>query len=281
MIRIVTDSTCEAPPELLTHPLVTVVPLYVIFGQESFRDNIEITREQFWERLPKSDKLPTTSQATPAQFDVPFRTFTDAGDSVVAITLSAKLSRTYESALLAKESLAGRPIHVVDSKSISVGQGLMVQQAVDMASAGASSAEIVARLERMRDEIRLFFTLQTLEYLQRGGRIGKAQAFMGTLLQFKPLLSIVEGEVHPAARVRSMSKAIETMEDLLAQQLSARGARVRIGVTHADSPTAASEIAATLTKRFDTPNVFTCTLGPVIGTHVGPGTVGAAVYGGD
>jgi DegV family protein with EDD domain len=281
MIRIVTDSTCEAPPELLSHPAVTVVPLYVIFGQESYRDNIEITREQFWTRLPKSDKLPTTSQATPAQFEVPFNAFTDAGDEVIAVTLSAKLSRTYESALLARDSLPGRAIDVVDSKSISVGLGLIVQKAVDMVSAGASRPEIVAKLEQMRERICLLFTLQTLEYLQRGGRIGKAQAFVGTLLQFKPLLSIVDGEVNPAARVRSMSKAVEAMQDLLLQQITARGSQVRMGVTHADSADAAAEIAAALTQRFDTPHSFTCTLGPVIGTHVGPGTVGAAVYGGD
>ena len=199
MIRIVTDSTCEAPPDLLNNPAVTVVPLHVIFGQDSYQDNIEMTREQFWARLPESDKLPTTSQVTPAQFEVPFKAFTDTGDEVIAITLSAKLSRTYESALLAKDSLPGRAIDVVDSKSISVGLGLVVQQAVEMASAGASRAEIVAKLEQMGEEIRLLFTLQTLEYLQRGGRIGKAQAFMGTLLQFKPLLSIVDGEVHPAS----------------------------------------------------------------------------------
>jgi DegV family protein with EDD domain len=281
MIRIVTDSTCEAPPDLLNNPAVTVVPLHVIFGQDSYQDNIEMTREQFWARLPESDKLPTTSQVTPAQFEVPFKTFTDAGDEVIAITLSAKLSRTYESALLAKDGLPGRAIDVVDSKSISVGLGLVVQQAVEMASAGASRAQIVAKLEQTREKIRLLFTLQTLEYLQRGGRIGKAQAFMGTLLQFKPLLSIVDGEVHPAARVRSMSKAIETMQDLLSQQIPARGAQVRVGVTHAGTASAAADIAAALTQRFDTPYAFTCTLGPVIGTHVGPGTVGAAVYGGD
>ena len=281
MIRIVTDSTCEAPPELLSHPAVTVVPLYVIFGQESYKDNIEMTREQFWARLPKSDKLPTTSQATPAQFGVPFNAFTDAGDEVIAITLSAKLSRTYESALLARDSLPGRAIDVVDSKSISVGLGLIVQKAVDMVSAGASRPEIVAKLEQVREGICLLFTLQTLEFLQRGGRIGKAQAFMGTLLQFKPLLSIVDGEVHPAARVRSMSKAIEAMQDLLSQQITARGAQVRVGVTHAGSADAAAEIATALTQRFGTPHAFTCTLGPVIGTHVGPGCVGAAVYGGD
>ncbi|MEJ5199196.1 MAG: DegV family protein, partial [Anaerolineae bacterium] len=249
--------------------------------QESYRDGVEMTREQFWARLPKSSVLPTTSQATPADFEPLFRSLTEAGDEVIAIVLSAKLSRTYESALVARESLPGMPIDVVDSKSISVGLGLLVEKAVEMATAGASRAEIVARLEDMREKIRILFTLQTLEYLQRGGRIGKAQAFVGTLLQFKPMLSITDGEVHPAARVRSMSKALETMQDLLSQQVLARGPQVRVGVTHAGVPDAAAEIAAALGQRFATPHTFVCTLGPVIGTHVGPGTIGAAVYGGD
>jgi DegV family protein with EDD domain len=281
MIRIVTDSTCEAPPELLSHPAVTVLPLYVIFGQESLRDGIDISREQFWERLPKSSSIPTTSQVTPAQFEAAFRTLTDAGNEVIAVTLSAKLSRTYESALVARDTLPGRPIDVVDSQSITVGLGLMLQKAVEMVTAGATRAEVVAKLEQMRSEIHVLFTLQTLEYLQRGGRIGKAQAFMGTLLQFKPLLSLQEGEVHPAARVRSMAKALDAMQDLLAQQVPARGPQVSIGVTHADSPQAAAQIADALAKRFGTTRTFVCVLGPVIGTHVGPGTVAAAVYGGE
>lgn len=279
MIRIITDSTCEASPTILNHPRVTVVPLYVIFGQESYRDTVDMTREQFWAYLPQSNVLPTTSQATPAQFEAPFRAFTEGGDEVIAITLSGKLSRTYESALAAREALPGAPISVIDSRSISVGLGLMLEAAVEMAEAGASRAAITARLEQMRDQVRILFALQTLEYLQRGGRIGKAQAFVGTLLQFKPLLSITDGEVHPAARVRSMSKAIETMQDLLLQQVPARGANVRIGVTHANAADAAAEIATVLSKQFATAHVFTCMLGPVIGTHVGPGTVGAAVYG--
>jgi len=281
MIRIITDSTCEAPPALLSHPAVTVAPLHVIFGQVSYQDNVEMTREQFWARLPKSNVLPTTSQVTPGQFEAPFRAFTDAGDEIIAITLSAKLSRTYESALVARDMLPGAPISVIDSQSISVGLGLLLEKAMAMAEAGASRAEIVTKLEKIKGEIGLLFTLQTLEYLQRGGRIGKAQAFMGTLLQFKPLLSLTEGEVHPAARVRSMGKAIETMQDLLSQHVSARGAQVHIGVTHATSAATAAKVVAALSKRFETPNVFTCALGPVIGTHVGPGTVGAAVYGGN
>ena len=281
MIHIVTDSTCEAPIELLTRANITSVPLAVIFGQESYRDGIDMTREQFWARLPKNDKLPTTSQVTPAQFEQAFKRITDEGDEVIVLPISAKLSRTYESALVARDALAGQPIDVVDSQSTSVGLGLLVQKAAEMVEAGATRAEIVAALEQARTKVHILFTLQTLEYLQRGGRIGKAQAFMGTLLQFKPLLSITDGEILPAARVRSMSKAIDAMQDLLLDQVKARGPEVRIAVTHADSADLAADVAAALSQRFGTQRSFVSALGPVLGTHVGPGTIGAAAYSGD
>lgn len=278
MIRIVTDSTCEAPAAVLAHPRVTVVPLTVIFGRQELQDGVDITREQFWERLPKSDKLPTTSQASPAQFEAPFRAITEAGDEIIAIVISAKLSQTYNSALIAVDSFAGRPIDVVDSKSTSIGLGLMVQEAVTLADAGASRAEIVARLIKMRDEVRITFIVETLEYLEKGGRIGKAQAFVGTLLKFKPLLGIVDGEVVPLMRVRSRAKALETAQKQLLAQIPARGPKVRIGVTHALAAAEAQQILKELAAQFGASDGFIADLGPALGVHVGPATIGVAVY---
>ncbi len=281
MIRIVTDSTCEAPAAVATHPLVTVVPLTVIFGHEELRDGVEITREQFWARLPKSEKLPTTSQASPAQFEAPFRKITDAGDEVVAIVISAKLSQTYNSALIAKDSLVGKPIDVVDSKSTSIGLGLMVQEAVALAEAGALRAEIVARMEQMREMVRITFVLETLEYLEKGGRIGKAQAFVGTLLKFKPLLGIVNGEVVPLTRVRSRAKALAAVQELLLAQVDARGPQVRLGITHALAADEAQQVGAKLAAQLGTAAPFVSDLGPVLGVHVGPGTIGVAIFAGE
>lgn len=277
MIRIITDSTCEAPPEVLHHPAVTIVPLTVVFGQEALRDGIEITREQFWERLPKSDPLPTTSQAAPSDFLGLFESFTSAGDEVVAVVLSGKLSGTLSSAIIAYESHPGWAVDVVDSKSVSIGLGLVVQEAVRMIEAGATRREIVARLLAMREQIQFVFVLETLEYLQRGGRIGKAQAFVGTLLKFKPLLGIVEGEVVPLARVRSRAKAIEAAQELLLKGDAARGSKVKMALTHALAPEEAWAMGAKLSKAFETSNFYVSDLTPVIGVHVGPGTVGAAV----
>ncbi len=281
MIRIITDSTCEAPAELLAHPAVTVVPLTVVFGQTVLRDGVDITRDQFWERLPNSNPLPSTSQATPADFSAWFRRFTEAGDEIIALVISHKLSGTYDSAIAALEGMPGGAIDVVDSMSISVGLGFMLQQAVHMIDAGATRAQIVARLLAIRDNIRLLFSLDTLEYLQRGGRIGKAQALVGTLLRLKPILGIEDGEVVPVARVRSRRKALESMLDLLADSISARGPGVQLAVTHAGVARQAHEIGRALSARFESPNVFVSTLGPAVGTHVGPGTIGAAVLAGD
>jgi DegV family protein with EDD domain len=276
MIRIVTDSTCEAPPEVLHHPSVTVVPLSVVFGQEALRDGLDITREQFWERLPKSNPLPTTSQAAPSDFLSLFQTYTDAGDEVIALPISGKLSGTLSSAIIAYESHPGWPVDVVDSKSVSIGLGLLVQEAVRMIDAGATRTEIVARLLALREKVQIVFVVETLEYLQRGGRIGKAQAFVGTLLKFKPLLGIVDGEVVPLARVRSRAKALDSAQEMLLKATSARGDKVCMALTHALAPEDAWALGAKLSKAFETPNFFVSDLGPVLGVHVGPGTVGAA-----
>jgi DegV family protein with EDD domain len=281
MIRIITDSTCEAPREVLTHPAVTVVPLYVVFGHESLRDQVEITREDFWRRLPTADPLPTTSQPTPADFLAPFRTFSDAGDEIVTVTISAKLSGTYNSAIQAKEELPWQPIDVVDSMSTSVGLGLMVRHALQMAEAGATRQEIVQAIETIRASVPILFSVDTLEYLARGGRIGKAQAFMGTLLNFKPMLGITDGVIVPVSRVRSRRKALDALSETHSQTMTARGPGVQIGVTHAGVADEARSVAADLGRVFETSDVFVAELGAVLGVHTGPGMIGAAVYASD
>ena len=192
--------------------------------------------------------------------------------------MSSKLSGTYASAVQAQQSLPGRPIDVVDSLSVSVGLGLMVKEAVAMVQADATRAQILQRMLEMRGAIQILFAVDTLEYIQRGGRIGKAQALVGTLLKFKPILGIKEGEVVPVSRVRTRRKALDAMVELLTQQIGARGPRVKVAVTQAAAAAEAAEVARVLSKHFATPDVFTITLGPVVGVHVGPGTIGAAVY---
>jgi DegV family protein with EDD domain len=278
MIYIITDSTCEGPQELFANPRVRVVSLYVQFGQQSLRDHSEISTAEFWERLPKARPLPTTSQATPGDFLEPFQQCTANGDEVVAIVLSSKLSGTYESARLAQAGLPDRGIDVIDSLTISVGLGLMVQKAVAIAEAGATREQIVAKMLVMRDKIRILFAVETLEYIQKGGRIGPAQAFVGTLLQFKPLLGLKDGLVYPVTRVRTKRKVLHTLLEHLERQVPERGPRVKLGVVHACAEAEAKEMAQRMMDRFASPHAFIGMLGPVIGVHVGPGTVGGAAY---
>jgi DegV family protein with EDD domain len=278
MIYIITDSTCEGPQELFANPRVRVVSLYVQFGQQSLRDHSEISTAEFWERLPRARPLPTTSQATPGDFLEPFEQCTANGDKVVAIVLSSKLSGTYDSARLAQAGLPDRGIDVVDSLTISIGLGLMVQKAVAMAEAGATREQIVAKMLAMRDKIHILFALETLEYIQKGGRIGPAQAFVGTLLQFKPLLGLKDGLVYAVTRVRSKRKALDTLLEHLEREVPERGPRVKLGIVHACAEAEAQEMAQRMMQRFASPHAFIGMLGPVIGVHVGPGTVGGAVY---
>ncbi len=278
MIRIITDSTCEGSAELLAHPAVTVLPLGVVFGQTALRDGVDITREEFWRRLPTSDPLPTTSQASPGDFITLFEQAVGRGEEVVAVLISSKLSGTFSSAVTAWNSHPEWPVDVVDSLSTSVGLGLMVQEAVRLVEAGADRDQIVARMIEMRGRIHIFFAVETLEYLRRGGRIGKAQAFVGGLLNFKPLLAIVEGEVHPAARVRSRAKALEELQTQLLAAVPGRGAQVRLALTQAVAASEAEAVGRSLAARFETSSLVICELGPALGVHVGPGTIGAAVY---
>jgi DegV family protein with EDD domain len=278
MIRFVTDSTCEAPDELLSHPALTVVPLYVLFGQESLRDNVDITRDEFWRRLPSAKPLPTTSQVPPAGFLAPFRELTDAGDEVIALVISGKLSRTYDSAISAQAELSGRPIEVVDSLTTSIGLGLLLQDGLRMAEAGRTRAEIVAELNARRSDVHILFALDTLEYLERGGRIGKAQAFLGTTLNLKPLLAVAGGEIVPVSRARGKRKVLQNMIDYLAHQVPVRGPKANLAVVDACAEEEADEVARALSARFESPKIWRAGLGPVLGTHVGPGTIGAAVF---
>jgi DegV family protein with EDD domain len=281
MIRIVTDSTCEAAPEIMVNPLVTVVPLSVLFGHTALRDGVEITREEFWRRLPASNPLPTTSQPAPADFAGPFEQFCAAGDEVVTITISSKLSGTYNSAITARETYSYWPISIVDSLSTSVGLGYLVQVAVRMAEAHATRQEIVDRLLVLRDRLHVVFVLETLEYLQKGGRIGKAQAFVGTLLKFKPLLAISEGEIVPVTRVRSRAKALEAAQEYLLTQVTDRGPQVPVALTQAQAGEEARALGQKLVAAFGATGFYVADLGPVLGVHVGPGTIGVCVCAGE
>jgi DegV family protein with EDD domain len=254
------------------------VPLYVHFGTEAFKEGVELSNEEFYQRLKEAPELPTTSQPSPGEFKTVFEPLVDAGHEVVALTISSKISGTWNSAMGAKDMLPEAPISVVDTFSTSVGLHLMVDAAVQAAAAGATRQEIVDQIEEIKQKMQIFFVVDTLEYLAKGGRIGNGKAFLGTLLKVKPILVLQEGAIEPLEQVRSKRKATARMLELVEEYVGNNGGASRLAVTNALVPDEAELLSQELIGRLGCATPLMGALGPVIGTHTGPGCLGIATY---
>ena len=278
MIKIVTDSTAYLPEATVRQHDIRVVPLYVHFGEKAFREGVELSNQEFYTRLKEAPELPTTSQPSAGEFHQVFKELLDAGHEIVTLTISSKLSGTWNSAMAAKGMLPEADITVIDSLSTSVGLHLMVETAVEAASAGATRQEIVAKVEAIKQSLQIFFVVDTLEYLAKGGRIGNAKAFLGTLLKVKPILVLQDGAIEPLEQVRSKRKAQARMLDLVEEYVGNHGPQARTAVTNALVPDEAEALKKEIVERLGCREPVMGELGPVIGTHTGPGVVGVAVY---
>ncbi len=269
---IVLDSTADFPDAPKRFPNWRVVPLYVRFGADSYRDYVDIGPAEFYERLRTAEELPTTSQPTPQDFKAAYQELAEH-ERILVFTVSAKLSGTYESALRAGEESGGR-VRVIDTETASAAIAMLalaVQRRLERGTTDEEIDELVAHFKR---DAGLVFTLDTLEYLARGGRIGRAAGWAGQLLHIKPILTLEDGEVLPLKRVRGNRKAIQEFSDAFRAATSDEPG-LRVGIAHAEAP----ERMATLEElvRDLRPNAeieVATTLGPVVGTHAGPGTVG-------
>ncbi len=276
-VALVTDSTAYLPPSLVAEYGLTVVPLYVHFGEEGYRDGVEITPEHFYTRLRTARVIPTTSQPSAGDFIEAYRRLVEGGaTSIVSIHISSKLSGTVASALLAQEELPAVPIHVIDSLSTSMGLGYQVLEVARRLRAGRSVEEAVAAAESLRERVRILFVVDTLEFLHRGGRIGGAQAFLGSLLNLKPLLALREGRVDAVERVRTKKRAVERMLELLAAEIGKREP-VNAAILHAAVPEEAASLGEEVRARMNCRELHVASLSPVIGTHTGPGTLGIVI----
>jgi DegV family protein with EDD domain len=270
---VVLDSTADLPNPEARHPNWRLVPLYVRFGDATFREYVDMSPEVFYRRLRESPVPPQSAQPSPGDFQAVFESL-GAYERILCVLLSARLSGTYESARLAAESLGDGRVRVIDSGVTSGGTVILADAIQRRLERGTDDEEIDALVERFRRERGLLFTVDTLEYLIRGGRIGKAAGFAGQLLSVKPILIFDDGEVGPLKRVRGRAKAIAELESVFEED-SRDGPGLHIGVGHAEAAADCDELrrriqAARPTASLD--GVFE--LGPVIGTHGGPGTLG-------
>lgn len=273
-IRIVTDSTCDLPPELTRRLGIEVVPCNVHFGTNVYRDGIDLSSDDFFRRLISSRVLPTTSQPAAGVFLEAYRRVTASGDEVVSIHISERLSGTLESARMACASYSDPTrIHIVDSQQASLGLGLIVLEAAQAAQSGLSAAAVTELAQAAAARTRVLCALDTLEYLRRGGRIGRVQTFLGGMLKVKPIITVEHGEAHPLERPRTAARALER----LLARVAGLGNPRRLGIIHSTVPDLADTLAARLAGSVPPERLVRGRFGPVLGVHVGPGAFGVAV----
>lgn len=272
---IVIDSVADMPLDVAAKYGITVVPLQVSFGDQNFRALTELTTDDFWERMVKpGTPLPTTAAASPGEFKVVFeRLFAEGADAIVCIDVSEELSGTVKSARVAAGMLEGKEIHVIDSRTASMGFGMLAQMAAEMAAKGAPAAEIAAMVEDRKRDVDLYVALDTLEYLKRGGRISGPRAAVGSMLSIKPIITVIDGEVDKTDQVRTRAKARERTLELLTAKPLERATILHS--TQADVEEFRDQFIAR--SGLDPSMVQTMTIGPSVGPHLGPGCVGATI----
>jgi DegV family protein with EDD domain len=274
---IVTDSTSYLPKEFIQKHNISITPLVLIWGDEMFQDGVDIQPAEFYSRLKTAKVMPTTSQATPATMHSVFQGLVDQGFDVLGMFISSKLSGTMQSAIQAKEMMgsASEKVTLVDSQSTSIALGFQVLAAARAKEAGASFQECVALAEKAHKKTGIYFAVDTLEFLHRGGRIGGAQRFIGSALNLKPILAVKEGKVEGVERIRTKSKAHDRILELVADQVKGKS-NVRIAALHANASEDAKSLLDRAANEIKPVETILSELSPVVGTHTGPGTIGLA-----
>ncbi|NLG97930.1 MAG: DegV family protein [Chloroflexi bacterium] len=277
-VAVVTDSTANIPADVLKNHPICVAPLQVVWGDETYRDGIDIQPRQFFERLQTTKTMPTTSQTSPAAFAEIYRPLVEEGYHILSMHISSKLSGTYDSAMQARELFPGSRIEVVDTKTTAMAMGFQVLSAARAAAQGATLQECCKIVEEAQKNSGVLFVVSTLEFLRRGGRIGGAAAFLGTALNLKPILEIRDGRIEAIERVRTMNKAIDRLLELFVDRVGNRRP-VHIASLHGNVPEAARQLLERAQQCFDKSEIseaFLADVSPVLGTHVGPGCMGIA-----
>ncbi|MDK2822946.1 MAG: fatty acid kinase fatty acid binding subunit [Clostridia bacterium] len=278
-IRIVTDSTADLPVEIIKEYKITVVPLRVNFGNQSFLEGRELTPNEFYKKLGNSENLPTTSQPSPGDFTDIFEELANENvEEIISIHLSRKLSGTYQSALLAKSLVTNKvKVEVIDSGLVSMGLGLVVLAAARAVQEGKKLQEILNIIHDVKGKIDTFFVVDTLDYLQKGGRIGKASQIVGSLLNIKPILTITNGEVHSFEKIRGKGKALDRLIEIAYSRVPANN-KLLCAITHSNNLDTALNLHKKILNKLNCSEIIISDIGSVVGTHVGPGTVAFMYY---
>jgi len=276
-VVVLTDSAADLPAALVEKYAIRVIPLYLTMGEKTWRDGVDISPNQFYELLKTTTDFPKTSQPNVVEFQQLFLQLSEEAESIVAVLVSSELSGTVASARAAKNALPDVPIEIIDTRGVSMMEGFIVLAAAQAASQGCNLNEVSAAARAMIGKTYVYFVVDTFEYLHRGGRIGAAARFMGTTLNIKPVLEIRDGVAHPAAQVRTKRKALAKVIQLIKEHLSAsQGAHM--AVINVAAAREAALFRDQLAEVFAPVEIMMTDCSPVLGAHVGPGTVGVAFY---
>lgn len=273
-VKIVTDSTADLPAKIISQYGIEVVPLNVHFGEEVYKDGIDIWSEEFYNKLRNEPLLPNTSQPAPGEFLNAYQKIAKPGDTIISIHISREMSGTADSAKLAAEMMGTDcQIQIVDSRHVTLSLGVLVLQAAKAAQNGESAEMIMAKLAKWKEDISIFFTLKSLEHLQRTGRIGKASVLMGSLLNIKPILSIEGGLIVPLEKMRGNFPKVA--EVLVEQAVKRYGTKpLSVGIIHTESEEDLGILETMAKKSLNVKEMVTNLAGPIVGTHVGPNAIG-------
>lgn len=278
-VAIVTDSSAFLPEVVREQYGIHMIPLNLHWGEESLLDGVEITTDEFYRRLAEADAVPTTSQPSAGRFLELFERVAEEADSIVGVFISSDLSGTFASANAAREMMADYPIEIVDSRSASLGLGLIAVAAARAVEEGKGFRQAAAAARTLAQHTRVLFVVDTLEYLHKGGRIGGAKRFLGSVLSIKPILHLVDGEIEPLGSVRTKRKAVDRMLTVVRDETAGAGP-LHMAVISAAAPEEGDALCARVRREFDPASLIQGELSPVVGAHTGPGTVGIAFYDG-
>ena len=276
-LQIICDSLSDIPNDIIQKYHIEVIPLTIRIGNVDYKDGVDISNEEFYIKLKEIDDMPKTSQATYGQFKEVFKKYLDEGKDILYISGSSKVTGTYQSAMMAKNELGGN-ITLFDSLNLSYGCGVQVVKACEMNSEGYSIEEIIKELEKIRDNIRVFFAVDTLEYLKKGGRISTTKAVVGTMLNIKPIIEIVNGELENVAQVRGKKHVIWKLIELAKSKMDVDFNNKSIVIGEGCNLGELAKLEDAVKSEFNLDEVFKIQIGPTIGSHAGPGTIGILIY---